>query len=121
MKPLWVMIAGPYRTGTRTDLERAENLRLLNQAAYEVLRRGHVPIVGANLALPIIAAAGADRYEEIMMPLSLATADRCDAVLRVGGASEGADQEVDRVRARGGAVYRSLEELPARGPTREKG
>jgi len=112
MKPLWVMIAGPYRTGARTDSERAGNLRVLNQAAYEVLRRGHVPIVGANLALPIIEAAGAERYEEIMMPLSLATADRCDAVLRVGGVSQGADQEVERVRTNGGLVYRSLEELP---------
>jgi molybdopterin biosynthesis enzyme len=47
-----------------------------------------------------------------MMPLSLAIADRCDAVLRVGGVSIGADQEVERIRARGGAVYRSVSEIP---------
>jgi len=47
-----------------------------------------------------------------MMPLSLAAADRCDAVLRIGGPSTGADQEVERIRARGGAVYRSIDELP---------
>jgi RimJ/RimL family protein N-acetyltransferase len=114
MKPLWVMIAGPYSTGTRTESERAENLRELNRVAYEVSRRGHVPIVAANLALPIIEAAGPERYEEIMMPLSLSVAERCDAVLRVGGVSAGADQEVEMVRARGGALYRSLEELPSR-------
>jgi hypothetical protein len=114
MKPLWVMIAGPYRSGTRTDLERAENLRALNRAACEVLARGHIPIVGANLALPIVEVAGAQRYDEIMMPLSLAVADRCDAVVRIGGPSEGADQEVQRVRAHGGIVYGSLEELPPR-------
>ena len=114
MKPLWVMVAGPYRTGTRTESERAENLRELNRFAYEVSRRGHVPIVAANLALPIIEAAGPGRYEEIMMPLSLSIAERCDAVLRVGGASAGADEEVEIVRARGGAVYRSLEALPSR-------
>src|SRR5262245_37432292 len=102
MKALWVMISGPYRTGARTDAERAANLSRLNAAAYEVFRRGHVPIVGVNLALPVIEAAGADRYDEIMMPLSLAAADRCDAVLRVGGASRGADDEVERIRARGG-------------------
>jgi hypothetical protein len=112
MKPLWVMVAGPYRTGTRTESERAENLQALNRVAYEVFQRGHVPIVGVNLALPIIEAAGSEAYEEIMAPLSRAAADRCDAVLRVGGVSAGADEEVERVRARGGSVYRSLEELP---------
>jgi len=112
MKRLWVMVAGPYRTGTRTESERAENLQALNRVAYEVFQRGHVPIVGVNLALPIIEAAGSEAYEEIMAPLSRAAADRCDAVLRVGGVSAGADEEVKRVRARGGSVYRSLEELP---------
>jgi len=77
-----------------------------------VLRRGHVPIIGVNLALPIIEAAGPETYDQIMMPLSLAAAERCDAVLRIGGPSTGADQEVERIRARGGAVYRSIAELP---------
>ena len=109
---MWIMVAGPYRTGTRSADEREENLRVLNRAAYEVLRRGHVPIIGVNLALPIIEAAGPESYEVIMAPLSRAAADRCDAVLRVGGASAGADEEVERVRARGGSVYRRVEELP---------
>jgi hypothetical protein len=112
MSRMWVMVAGPYRTGARTDEERAANLRRLNLAAYEVLRRGHVPLVGVNLALPIIEAAGPESYEDVMTPLSLAVADRCDAVLRVGGASAGADEEVERIRARGGRAYRSAEELP---------
>jgi hypothetical protein len=112
MSRMWVMVAGPYRTGARTDEERAANLRRLNLAAYEVLRRGHVPLVGVNLALPIIEAAGPESYEDVMTPLSLAVADRCDAVLRVGGPSAGADEEVERIRARGGPAYRSAEELP---------
>jgi hypothetical protein len=106
------MVAGPYAAGARSEAERAENLRALNRAAYEVFRRGHVPIIGVNLALPIIEAAGAETYDQIMTPLSLAAAERCDAVLRIGGPSSGADQEVERIRARGGAVYRSVEELP---------
>jgi hypothetical protein len=114
-KSLWIMVAGPYSAGARSDAERAENLRALNRAAYEVLRRGHVPIIGVNLALPIIEAAGPEMYEPIMMPLSLAAAERCDAVLRIGGPSTGADQEVEQIRARGGAVYYSLDELPVAG------
>jgi hypothetical protein len=39
-------------------------------------------------------------------------ADRCDAVLRLGGPSPGADEEVERVRARGGDVYHSIAEVP---------
>ncbi len=106
------MIAGPYSTGARTADERAENLRVLNRAALDVHRRGHVPIIGVNLALPVIEVAGPAAYDEIMMPLSLALAERCDAVLRVGGTSAGADLEVERIRARGGAVYTSVADVP---------
>lgn len=109
---MWIMIAGPYRTGTTSEAEREANLNFLNRAAYQVFLKGHVPIIGVNLALPVIRAAGADRYEALMMPLSLALAERCEAVLRIGGASTGADQEVARVRARGGQVYGSVEEVP---------
>lgn len=109
---MWIMIAGPYGTGAKTQADREANLLALNRAAYEVFRKGHVPIIGVNLALPVIQAAGPQMYEAIMMPLSLALADRCDAVLRIGGSSRGADDEVDRVRARGGRVYLSLEEIP---------
>jgi hypothetical protein len=84
----------------------------MNQAAYQVFRKGHVPVIGVNMALPVIQAAGPQMYEAIMMPLSLALADRCDAVLRIGGPSRGADDEVERVQARGGQVYRSVEEIP---------
>ena len=84
----------------------------MNAVAYEVFRRGHVPIIGVNLALPIIEAAGEDTYEAIMMPLSLAAADRCDAVLRIGGPSRAADDEVERIRARGGLVYERVDDLP---------
>jgi hypothetical protein len=110
---MWIMIAGPYSSGARTDDERAENLRAMNRAALEVFRRGHTPIIGVNLALPVIEVAGPDSFDELMMPLSLALAERCDAVLRIGGPSSGADQEVERIRARGGAVYHSVGELPA--------
>ena len=106
------MIAGPYSSGARTDADREANLLALNRAAYEVFRKGHVPVIGVNMALPVIQAAGPQMYEAIMMPLSLALADRCDAVLRIGGSSRGADDDVDRVRARGGRVYLSLEEIP---------
>ncbi len=106
------MIAGPYRSGASSQEERAARLRLLNEAALAVFERGHVPIIGVNLALPIIQAAGEADYDRIMMPVSLALAERCDAILRLGGKSAGADEEVERVRAQGGRVYLSVEEIP---------
>lgn len=109
---VWIMISGPYNTGAKTCADREANLLALNQAAYQVFRRGHVPIIGVNLALPLIQAAGPEMYDVIMMPLSLALADRCDAILRIAGLSRGADDEVERVRARGGYVYYSVEEIP---------
>ncbi len=115
MKHMWIMISGPYRSGARTDAERAANLRAMNDAAHEVFARGHTPVIGVNMALPVIASAnadGADHYDEIMMPLSLALADRCDAVLRIGGPSAGADDEVAHFRSQGKPVYLSLADIP---------
>ena len=61
---------------------------------------------------------GDERYDEIMMPVSLALADRCDACLRIGGASKGADDEVERFKAAGKPVYRRLDEIQVHVPCR---
>lgn len=108
----WIMIAGPYRSGASTPEARQANLDALNRAAVSVHAKGHVPIVGVNLALPMIRVAGEASYERLMMPMSLAAAERCDAVLRVGGPSSGADDEVASFERRGLPVYRSIDEVP---------
>ena len=54
---MWIMVAGPYTSGAANAAARAVNLRVLNEAALAVFRRGHVPVMGVNLALPIIEAA----------------------------------------------------------------
>lgn len=46
------------------------------------------------------------------MPLSLDLTERCDAILRIGGASQGADQEVERFQRRGLPVFQAVEEIP---------
>lgn len=111
-----IMVSGPYATGARSRADRERNLAELNRVAVALFRKGHVPIVGVNLALPLCDAAGRDGYEGIMLPLCLAVADRCDAVLRLDGASAGADQEVERIRSRGGIVYRALADVPDAAP-----
>lgn len=106
---MWITIAGPYRSGEGSP---AENLRALNTAALGVFRRGHVPVIGVSAALPVIEAADHDVYDEVMVPLCLALADRCEACLRIGADSSGADLEVQRFRERGPPVYFAVAEVP---------
>ncbi len=87
----------------------------MNRAAVEVFRKGHTPIIGVNLALPMIRAMGEEYYDEMMMPIALAAAERCDAVLRIGGPSTGADEEVAFFRGRGLPAYTTLSDLPDMG------
>lgn len=113
----WIAVAGPYSSGGADAAMRAANLRAMNEAAAALFDRGWTPVIGVNMALPVVeatsAAAGEDRFSKIMQPLSNALVARCDAILRIGGASAGADAEVEIVAARGGAVYRRFEDVPS--------
>jgi hypothetical protein len=116
--PLLILVAGPYRSGTGDDpLKLAANVDVMNRAALEVFRRGHVPITGEAVALPLIELAGSERagdevFDSIFHPVARRLLDRCDAVLRVGGASAGADEMVARALDGGKRVFGDLDELP---------
>jgi hypothetical protein len=117
-KQLFILIAGPYRSHTRDDPAKIEqNLRTMTQAALKVFRLGHLPVLGESLALPLICEAGSRQigdavFDEIFHPISRMLVSRVDAVLRVGGASKGADEMVDIARRRGKKVFHSLSEIP---------
>ena len=116
--PLMILIAGPYRSGTGDDPAKlAANVRAMEDYALPLFRAGHVPIVGEWLALPLVALAGSTRvgdaaFDEIFHPIAERLLAHCDAVLRVGGASQGADLMVRTARSRGLAVYHALHEVP---------
>ncbi|HDR8964359.1 hypothetical protein [Burkholderia vietnamiensis] len=118
MTPLLVLVAGPWRSGTDGDPARiAANLRRLEQAALAVYRRGHVPMIGEWLSLPLAAAAGATASgdaisESFLYPAAHRLLRRCDAVLRIEGASRGADADVTLARQLGKPVYSSVEAIP---------
>jgi len=108
----WVMIAGPYSSGGTEEAQRQKNLEKLNEAALAVFEMGLTPVIGVNCAIPLIQTdARPDAFDRIMMPLSLAMSERCDACLRIAGASQGADQEVERFRKNKKPVFFSLEEV----------
>ncbi len=55
---------------------------------------------------------GGERYDAIFHPAAHRLLERVDAVLRLPGASTGADEDVRRARARGIPVYFDLDEVP---------
>ena len=115
---LMILVAGPYRSGTGDDAARmAANLAAMEECALPLFRAGHVPIVGEWLALPLVRLAGSTRvgdaaFNEIFHPIVERLLERCDAVLRVGGPSQGADLMVRIARERGLLVFTRLEDVP---------
>ena len=113
-----ILVAGPYRSGTGDDPEKlAANVGAMEAYALPLFRAGHIPLVGEWLALPLVALAGSRQigdapFEEIFHPIAERLLARCDAVLRMGGASKGADLMVQTAREHGLAVYHSLREVP---------
>jgi hypothetical protein len=113
-----ILVAGPYRSGTGDDPARmAANVLLMERYALPIYRAGHLPMVGEWLALPLVALAGSrqvgdEAFNEIFHPIAERLLERCDAVLRVGGASQGADLMVRLARERGLHVYNRLRDVP---------
>lgn len=113
-----ILIAGPYRSGTNDDPTLIkENLDRLEAMALPIFRKGHVPIIGEWVALPLLHLAGSqkpgdDIWNEIQYPVAHRILEKCDAILRIEGESKGADQDVRIAKERGLKVYYHLNEIP---------
>ena len=115
---LLILIAGPYRSGTNDDpaLMR-KNVEEMESYALPIFRAGHIPVLGEWLALPLVHLGGSKRvgdevFNEVFHPIAVRLLEKCDAVLRVGGASTGADEMVRVGRSLGLSIYTSLAEIP---------
>src|ERR1700728_4127222 len=115
---LMILIAGPYRSGTGDDPElMAKNLHTLESVPLPASRAGHVPLIGEWIALPLLREAGSKRpgdaiYDEILYPIANRLLSRCDAVLRLPGASKGADEDVRLALERGLHVWYNINDVP---------
>jgi hypothetical protein len=118
-KSMMILIAGPYRSGTGDDPEKmAANVQHMESYALPLFRLGHIPVLGEWFAFPLLHLArskqvGDEAYDEIFHPIAERLLEKCDAVLRVGGASAGADLMVETARKNGLQIYTKLEQIPA--------
>lgn len=116
---MMILIAGPYRSGTGDDpAKMAANLARLEEAAFPIFQKGHVPMIGEWAALPILRGAGGGdpesaAYKAVMHPTAHRLLARCDGVLRLPGDSTGADNDVRIARERGIPVWTALDQIPA--------
>ena len=116
---MFILIAGPYRSGTGDDPAlMAANLKKLEDVSWPLFQAGHVPMIGEWVALPVLAAAGGGPvggalYDQIFNPVAGRLLQLVDAVLRLPGASSGADNDVRLANERGIPVYYRLEDVPS--------
>jgi hypothetical protein len=120
VKPMIIMIAGPYMSGTGGDpIKIAANRAFLEAQCLPIWQSGHLPMIGEWLALPIIHSAGGKEHgDEVFTayqyPVAHRLLERCDAVFRLPGASSGADKDVARARELGLKIYFALADIPLR-------
>jgi len=117
-KSLMILIAGPYRSGTNDQPELIEaNVKRMTDMALEVYRMGHLPVLGEWFALPLIEAAGSKKtgdtiFNEIFHPVAIQLISHCDAVLRIGGPSAGADEMVKVGKENNKLIFYSKDDIP---------
>ena len=117
-KSLLILVAGPYRSGTNDVPERIEaNVKAMTDTALELYRMGHMPVLGEWFALPLIEAAGSKKvgdeiFNDIFHPVAVKLIEHCDAVLRIGGPSAGADEMVKTGEANGKIIFPDIIQIP---------
>lgn len=118
MRSQFILVAGPYRSGTGDDPKKmAANLRRLEEVALAIYAKGHLPVIGEWLAIPLAKRAGSTGIDDAIWDrYGYPTADRllefCTAILRIPGESRGAAGDEEVARRRGLTVYTDIDQIP---------
>lgn len=104
-----IAVAGPYSAGT--ELQKQKNLDALHAAAFEILRKGHTPLIGLNAALPIAKLLPIEEQYETVMAISMAQLKACDALFLLAE-SPGALRECRYMQSMGKPIYTNLDAIP---------
>ncbi|MCG2615999.1 hypothetical protein LZZ85_17005 [Terrimonas sp. NA20] len=113
-----ILVAGPYRSGTNDNPDLiAANVKAMTDMALQLYRIGHMPVLGEWFALPLIEAAGStktgdDIFNELFHPVAVQLIDHCDAVLRIGGPSAGADEMIATGVKKNKKIFMNVSEIP---------
>lgn len=116
-KSLMILIAGPYRSGTNDVPELiALNVKAMTDMALEIYEMGHLPVLGEWFALPLIEAKGSKQmgdeiFNQLFHPVAIKLIAHCDAVLRIGGESSGADEMINEGKRQGKAIFYDKNEI----------
>ena len=117
-KNMLILIAGPYRSGTNDNPDLIqENLNRLERMALPIFNKGHIPIIGEWVALPLMKHAGSKEigdeiWNQIQYPTAHKLLEKCDAVLRIPGQSKGADEDIRIAKMRGLKIYYDIDDIP---------
>ncbi len=118
LQPLMILVAGPYRSGTNDQPEKiAANVRQMEDVALQIYQKGHLPVLGEWYALPLIERAGStvigdDIFTDLFHPVAMRLLEKCDAVLRIGGPSHGADEMIRLAQESGKIVFLQAADVP---------
>ena len=118
---LMILVAGSYRSGTNDQPELIEkNVKAMTDTALQLYQMGHLPVLGEWFALPLIEAAGSKAigdaiFNSMFHPIAIQLIDHCDAVLRIGGPSTGADEMVNVGLSKGKRIFKGIDEVPGNG------
>ena len=105
-----IYVAGAYRGGSYNAT--FENIMAARRVAQQLWYKGWAVICPHTNSIFMDEKDGGS--PEIFLPGDLEIISRCDALLRLDGASNGADKEVKRARELNIPVYYSIEELDGR-------
>ncbi len=88
----------------------------MNKMALQLYELGHLPVLGEWFALPLIETAGSKKmgdetWNRFFHPVAIRLISKCDAVLRIGGPSSGADEMVMTGKEMGKRIIYNLNEL----------
>jgi len=100
---LIIYVSSPYSLG-----DQIANVRFACEVGDNILAKGHIPFIPHLSHLWHFVSPKS--YDE-WLRIDKAFIPRCDALLRVGGESKGADMEVEFAKDNHILVYYSLEEI----------
>lgn len=113
---LTILVAAPRYSATEDAAALAQQVASLDDCAAWLFEAGHSPVFGQWLGLAAEDSSAAGEPGTRFQERARQQLQRCDALLRIGGACASADALVAMGERLGLPVYRSLQDIPRCNP-----